>query len=314
MEPMIQSSARKAKRLDLAKKMTVDDAVALAFAECLKHWTANEIIALRGVDPEGIHEMRVGLRRMRSALSDFRGIIPAAQLAWMKRETKWLITSLGSARDWDVFLAELLEPVEAARPSDSGLTELRTAVGRERERGYATSREAIRSSRHSKFVKQMRRWLSAKLWRQRVGKGRKLLGEPIGKFASRVLDKRHKAAVKLGRDFTGLSPEERHQLRIGLKKLRYTAEFFLSLYPKTLAKPYFRALAQMQNYLGHMNDVVVAEHLVERLSTEHEHQRALPRLAIAAGVVVGWHARGASASAREIKANWRGFCDSDLFW
>jgi CHAD domain len=51
---------------------------------------------LSGLDPEGVHEMRVALRRMRAALSDFREIIPAAQLAWMKRETKWLITSLGA--------------------------------------------------------------------------------------------------------------------------------------------------------------------------------------------------------------------------
>ena len=83
----------------LVRKMTVDDAVSLIFTECLKHWTTNEAVALKGAEPEGIHEMRVGLRRMRSALSDFRAIIPTPQLAWMKRETKWLLTSLGAARD-----------------------------------------------------------------------------------------------------------------------------------------------------------------------------------------------------------------------
>ena len=78
-------------------------------------------------------------------------------------------------------------------------------------------------------------------------------------------------ALGLGRDFTGFSSEERHQLRIALKKLRYTAEFFRSLYPKEHAKPYLSALAQMQNCLGHMNDdAVVAEHLLERLSTTHK--------------------------------------------
>jgi CHAD domain-containing protein len=51
--------------------MSVDDEVALIFTECLKHWTTDEAVALEGADPEGIHEMRVGLRRMRSALSDF---------------------------------------------------------------------------------------------------------------------------------------------------------------------------------------------------------------------------------------------------
>jgi CHAD domain-containing protein len=109
----------------LAKNASVDKAVAVVFAACLKHWTANEAAALSGLDPEGIHEMRVALRRMRSALADFREIIPVAQVVWLKRETKWLITSLGVARDWDVFLSELLAPVEAARPKDTGLAELR---------------------------------------------------------------------------------------------------------------------------------------------------------------------------------------------
>ena len=109
-------AATKAERIELAKNASVDDAVAVVFAACLRHWTANEAAALSGLDPEGVHEMRVALRRIRAALSDFREIIPVAQVAWLKRETKWLLTSLGTARDWDVFLSELLAPVEAGRP------------------------------------------------------------------------------------------------------------------------------------------------------------------------------------------------------
>ena len=84
--------ATKAEPLELAKNASVDDVVSVVFAAGLKHWTANEAAALSGLDPEGVHEMRVALRRMRVALSDFREIIPIAQVAWMKRETKWLIT------------------------------------------------------------------------------------------------------------------------------------------------------------------------------------------------------------------------------
>jgi CHAD domain-containing protein len=294
--------------------MTVDNAVALIFTECLKHWTSNEAVALQGADPEGIHEMRVGLRRMRSALSDFRAIIPAPQQAWLKRETKWLITSLGAARDWDVFLAELLEPVEAARPQDRGLRELRTAARAERKRGYATTRFAIRCFRHSRFLAQMRDWLSAKRWRQSRQKDQRSLDEPIHKLARQVLRKRHDAALRRGRDFSKLSAEQRHQLRIALKKLRYTADFFRSLYLKKHAKPYFRALAQMQNRLGHMNDVVVAEHLLERMTSVHQRGRVFEYLLTAAGTVIGWHARGASAAAQEAEENWRKFRNVGCFW
>jgi len=295
--------------------MSVDDALERILAECLEHSQANEGLALRGSDPEGIHEMRVGLRRMRSALSDFRTVIPVAEFDWMKKETKWLIASLAAARDWDVFLAELLGPIEAARPRDHGLMELRTAAREERRRGYLAARAAIRSARRSAFNARVRRRLSGGTWRQ--SREHRIDDTPnprIKKLASEVLDKRYKRALKIGRDFTRLSLLERHSLRIALKKLRYTGEFFRSLYPKKLAKPYFHALAEMQNCLGHMNDVIVAEHLLERISTSHRHQRAFAALPNAAGMVVGWHAHSANRSVREAEASWRQLRRMDRFW
>jgi CHAD domain-containing protein len=103
---------------------------------------ANEGPALSGLDAEGIHQMRVALRRMRSAIADIQEIIPAAQVSRLKRETKWLLASLGSARDGDVFLSELLPPVETDRPGDTGLAELRKAAEAERETGYSCRRRS----------------------------------------------------------------------------------------------------------------------------------------------------------------------------
>jgi triphosphatase len=307
-------AATKAERLELAKNARVDDAIDAVFAACLNHWMANEAAALSGADPEGVHEMRVALRRMRSALSDFRKKIPATQLAWLKRETKWLITSLSPARDWDVFLSELLAPVEASRPGDAGIAELRAAAEAEKEKGYAQARRAIRSSRYSVLLAKTRRWLAAKSWCQGRDKGRKLLGQPARKLATRLLAKRHTTALKLGRDFESLSVEERHRLRLALKKLRYTADFFRSLYRKKLEKAYFHALAQLQTSLGHMNDIVMANHLFERLSAARGDRRASDLLFIAMGIVVGWHTHNASSSEREAEANWRQFSNCGLFW
>jgi triphosphatase len=198
-------AATKAERIERAKKVPVDDAVAVVFAACLRHWTANETAALSGLDPEGVHEMRVALRRMHAALSDFREIIPAAQLAWMKRETEWLITSLGAARDWDVFLSELLAPVESAQPGDAGLAKLRMAAETERKKSYAGARRAIRSPRYAALLTRMRRWLSTKSWRQGSDGMPESLDEPAVKLAGRLLTKRRKAVRKLGRHFKKLS-------------------------------------------------------------------------------------------------------------
>ena len=307
-------AATQAERLKLAKNARVDDAIAAVFAACLNHWTANEAVALRGADPEGIHEMRVALRRMRSALSDFRKQIPASQVAWLKRETKWLITSLSAARDWDVFLSELLAPVEAARPGDAGLVELRAAAQAEKEKSYAGARRAIRSSRYSALLARTRRWLSSKRWRQGRNGGQKSLDEPARKLATRLLAKRHKAVLKLGTDFETLSAEERHQLRMALKKLRYTADFFRSLYRKKREKRYFQAIAQLQDALGHMNDIVMTNHLLERLSAARDRQRVSDRLSAAAGILAGWHTHSATSSEHEAEANWREFSECDVFW
>ena len=307
-------AAMKAERIELAKNASVDDAVAIVFAACLRHSTANEAAALSGLDPEGVHEMRVALRRMRAALSDFREIIPVAQVAWLKRETKWLITSLGTARDWDVFLSELLAPIEAARPGDAELAKLRMAAETERKKGYKGSRRAIRSPRYAALLTRMRRWLSTKSWRQGNDGTRKWLDEPAVELAGRLLTKRHKAVRKLGRDFRKLSARERHQLRIALKKLRYTAEFFRSLYQKKREKAYFRALAQLQNSLGRMNDIVVADHLLRRLSAAARRDRRIPeRLSTAARTVAGWYTQSASSSEHQAEANWRDFCHCDAF-
>ncbi len=307
-------AATRAKRIELAKHASVDDAVAVIFAGCLEHWTANEAAALSGLDAEGVHEMRVALRRMRAAISDSRKFIPPAQVSWLKRETKWLETSLGSARDWDVFLSELLAPVEAARPGDTGLTELRRTAEPERETGYAEARMAIRSSRYSALLARMRRWLSAKSWRDGSnGRGKPLDG-PAVKLAGWLLTKRHKAVLKLGRDFKKLSPQERHRLRIALKKLRYTADFFCSLYQKKHEETYFHALAQMQNSLGHMNDIMVADHLLERLSAARANQKVSGNLLTAVGIVKGWYTHSAISSELEAEANWHEFCHCDTFW
>jgi inorganic triphosphatase YgiF len=114
----------------------VDDAIYAIFSSCIKHWKGNESAVVRGRSAEAIHQMRVTLRRMRTALADFRDIIPDAQLGWLKKESKWLVTSLGPACDWNVFLVELLAPVGAARRNDINFAVAERAAEAKRKHGY----------------------------------------------------------------------------------------------------------------------------------------------------------------------------------
>jgi len=300
----------KASSIEFAKKARVQDAVETILTACFDHWSANEVAVLSGVDPEAVHQMRVGLRRMRAAFSDFKEVIPAAQLGWLKRDTKWLVINLSAARDWDVFLAELLHPVINARAKNSSLERLRVAAEYARKKGHLRAQRAVRSPRYAALIHRIRSWLSSRAWCQK-GEGESL-DEPAVKLASPLLRKRHYSVLDRGREFTDLSPLERHKFRIALKKLRYTAEFFSSLFPAKGQKAYLHSLGVMQDSLGHMNDVLVAEHLLQQLSARRGSQS--PGLSMAIGMVIGWHAHNAISSEQDAIENWREFCRCDVFW
>ena len=80
--------AIKAERIELGEHTRAADAIAIVFAACLKHLTSNEAAVLNDADPERVHEMRIALRSMRAALSDFNKFLPVHQVTWLKNDTK----------------------------------------------------------------------------------------------------------------------------------------------------------------------------------------------------------------------------------
>src|SRR3546814_12195228 len=88
---------------------------------------SSDLPVLRNRDIEGVHQMRVALRRLRSALSLFAPALPAALTDPLIAELRWLNGPLGRKRDIDVFLAETLVPLSAKLPDPKGL---RRQIGR----------------------------------------------------------------------------------------------------------------------------------------------------------------------------------------
>jgi inorganic triphosphatase YgiF len=304
---------QKAEAVALKPRSTVDAALGKILRACVRHWCANEAAALDGGDPEGVHQMRVALRRLRSALSAFGRLIQPERRAWLSGEAKRVLGSLEPARDWDVFLTESLAPVLAARPEDRSLLALQGAAQAARAEGYAAVRAAIADPAYTRFLLQLGSWIEAGGWREdATPKGAAWLDRPAKGFADRLLAKRHRTALKRGRDFSSLAPAERHRLRIALKKLRYATEFFHSLYPKKSAQSYLAALKALQDTLGHLNDVAVAE----RLASELEGRAAEDRSALArgSGLVLGWLARGSAEAEPEVAKAWQAFADRKPFW
>ncbi|MEE8272692.1 MAG: CHAD domain-containing protein [Alphaproteobacteria bacterium] len=306
----------KAEKLTLDPAATVDGALSAIVRNCQEHWLANEAAALDGGDPEGVHQMRIALRRLRSAMSLFAKAIPPDQRSWLKTDSGWVAGNLGPARDWDVFLGSVLQPLLQARPDDAALVALRRAAAAERAAGYLRAGEAIGSPRYTRFLLRLGAWLEGSGWRgdfhQAAWQHR-----PMVALADRLLRQRHRTVLRLAGDFAVAPIEQRHRVRIALKKLRYASEFFRTLYPAKRVKPYLKSLAGLQDSIGYFNDVAVAARLladiVARPAAAHGEDDRIA-VAQAAGTVIGWHEHGIATNEPQLVADWTEFAAARPFW
>jgi inorganic triphosphatase YgiF len=305
----------KASALALDPDSTVEEALRQILRSCVQHWSANEAAALDGSDPEGVHQLRVAIRRLRSAFSAFSHLVEREERRRLSGGAKRIINSFGPARDWDVFSTELLAPISAARPADLDLAHLLAAAQGERQRGYEAVRSEIGSHAYTRYLLELRLWIEAGGWREHATEqGMHWFDRPVVAFADQLLAKRHRKARKRGRGFAKLTPGERHAVRIALKKLRYACEFFESLYSKKAVKPYLTSLKQMQDRLGHVNDVAVAEKLVFRLIDQATSQPERESLRVASGLVLGWYGKSVADIEPELIEAWHAFSHGDPFW
>ena len=289
----------------------VDQAMAAIFECCFDQWLANQAAAIDGRDVEGVHQMRVGLRRLRSALSMFKTLIPKSQRTWLQTGSKEAASYLGPARDWDVFLDDLLAPVLRANPDEPELQALRTRAEAKRASAYRSARKRLAERSYNHFLPRFGQWLERQGWqRERTKKQAKLGATSIANFAALLLDERRNAALTLGQGFADLPTAERHQLRIALKKLRYAVEFFAPLFEQKDVKPFVGSLKALQDDLGHLNDVAVAEELLDSIiSRPGKTDMRRP-----AGMVIGWHARGVFDLEPRLIRDWSNFARREAFW
>src|SRR5262249_34413157 len=107
----------------LKPDMTVEESLRKIGLGGLRLFLRNELAALAGVS-EGVHQMRVAVRRLRSAIATMKRMLPQEQYEWVSQELRWLANILAAARNWDVLSSSLLAPVRSALPNDQDLIEL----------------------------------------------------------------------------------------------------------------------------------------------------------------------------------------------
>ena len=304
-------AGHKAPTLSLAQGISVDKALGKILRACADQCAANQDAVLDRSDPEGVHQFRVALRRMRSALVVFKTVLPREEAAWLEREASRLIDLLGPARDWDVFITETLAAVRAARPDDETLECLAAAAATERERAYGQA-EALRAPEYTEFLLRFGRWIETAGWRDEASHS--VLAQPLASLGGRLLDKRHKRVLKHGRDFEKLADADLHRLRISLKKLRYASEFFAAQFPDGEPRAYIRTLRRLQDDLGWLNDAAVAEHCLKGLLAANQRGKNLSALGVAAGQVIGWNARAWEDARARIVGDWHAFAAAEPYW
>ena len=304
---------RKHAKLSLGKGSSIEQVLTELVQHCLGHLQANEGVVLKTDNPEGVHQMRIALRRLRAALQLFKPLLPDDQYAWTVAEAKWLTAELSGARTWDVFSEQFLAPVVRLYGADHSFDDLMAAVEQARQQSRQRARDAIGTGQYTEFLLRLSAWRYCPAWRdQALTDPTARLLDPVGDQYVKLLQKQDRQVRKRGRDIANLSEAELHSLRIAVKRLRYAVDFFEGLYPKKQAKAYRKHLASLQNSLGYLNDVAAADILLRELAGDQA--LPAPAWAYAGGLTVGWHRHAAIAARQNLVTEMTAFLRAKPFW
>jgi CHAD domain-containing protein len=287
--------------------LTAEDAFRATLSDCLAQMTANAGALRGGRSVEGLHQLRVGFRRLEVALGAFGREFQLDWLEELRGRGKVLSSRLAAARDLDVFVCNLLAApgVSAAGGERDSFAALRARAERARDAAWEEAGECVAGADFAMFLDDV-----AGLAQSRLPLGRQ---RKLPKLAGRLLDRAARRVKKRGR--TAQSREERdlHHLRIALKKLRYTAEFFASLYPKKKSRRYLETVRGLQEHLGALNDIAHARATVGRLMrTDKGKGDADARFA--AGAVTGWYGAKSQRIVKQALKRYRKFRGVKPFW
>ncbi|HEU0282610.1 MAG TPA: CHAD domain-containing protein [Gallionella sp.] len=290
----------------LAKTGTLAEALQTLIWSCLLHLQCNLRGAMTSDDAEYLHQMRVALRRLRVVLRMAGKFRTDESLSALSGDIAALCVALGQTREWDVFIAETVQPMCARMAGHAGLQALLAASVRQRAACYAGLRGAEQARELQRLILRFALWMSGDYWQPPQGTA----APPVRDFATRRLRKLARRFVQAGRQLDTLDDARLHALRIVAKKLRYSAEFFTALYDRQKAGLFLAALSEVQDVLGQINDVAGAHRLLDELA-------AVPELAAhreAVALAKGWIAHGLSRQLTALRKAIRRFAKQPAFW
>ena len=209
---------------------------------------ANARGAALGRDPEYLHQLRIGIRRLRSSLRAFRELVRRRRASCLDRELRATLRALGPVRDWDVFLQSQFAPV------------LQREAYARRAAAQRTVRRILTQARFQSLLRRVLDWIRSEPWRASADPG-----APLGTFGARALQRLYDAPCGAAARIDWSNAKRRHRVRIRLKRLRYGSECFAAGFAPEAMYGFQHRLRAMQHLLGELNDITVQQRLLREL-------------------------------------------------
>lgn len=304
--------ARGAGKLAYDGDATVETVARDVFRDCFAQIAENAVVVARGTASEGPHQLRVGLRRLRTAFSVFAPSLGTEEIAPLSNAAREMGRVVGRLRDADVLVEEVVAGAAALGLDAAAAAALTAALEARRTGMRAEVRAALAGPDCTRFLFDLlelieaRGWLAPSDYTQSAR-----LAAPVASVAPELLAKRHRKALKLGRRIDELDAEALHELRKELKKLRYTVETLGPIYNGKKVAAYLAALKDMQDTFGSLNDAAMA---FEALTGSEAPAAGAPAAQRAIGWVLGTLSVRVDDDRPRLTRRWQDFADSRPFW
>ncbi|GCE82647.1 CYTH and CHAD domain-containing protein [Komagataeibacter diospyri] len=288
----------------LSGKITLADGFSILIRSGLNTLINNQPAAEAG-DPEGIHQMRVAIRQLRTMLQMIaykdqdRSVLNLFQ-----SELRRIGRELGEARDWDVLCLQTL-PAAFATHDEGDLIRMLTDVAQEkRTAAHQQLRRELETPALTTLILSLAAWIEETAFPG----GKDGQAVSLSHIVPKRLDRLARRVKGRGKHIRGLSPQERHALRKSLKKLRYGVNYFSALYPAHAVKTYVKRCKKLLRHLGEINDATVAATLIGTLGETHL------EIAPVVGIFARWNDKRQRHALRSLASAWKVFRDTELFW
>jgi len=296
----------------LDSAQTTEQAARDILRECFDQIATNITVVRALDDPEGPHQLRVGLRRLRSAFSIFSSVLTCPEMERLNAETRWLGQEVGRLRDVEVVLNDIVRREAEAHPDEVGIAALANLLAPQADELRQSLRRTLADVRVQTLLLDLARFTETRGWLLPHDFGQtERLARPVSVFAGEAINRRWKKVAKRAHGLATLNTEQRHDLRKELKKLRYVVEFLSPLYPNKRVAPFVKRLKKLQTIFGDLNDAATIRAMFAEQAFNGAGNAASAR---AVGWVTGASQARADYAWTGAKALWHRLEGSKPFW